>query len=890
MMGNRVAPPPNEPEFLVNFLQQEEAARNRPAMRHEPPLPLDPDLTVFGNAPPPGRIYKDPRAFFQASIEGYLFRVVQMLERYPMINVQFRMSATLEKDEDRATFWLQPPGLTVFQRSDSEREISRKLLKAFETVMEDLARFTEEGSGFRVESVDKAYIYVTPYEPLTAGWRFPLPKKLTSRKAVIDVYKGPADDCCLKWALRACLFQVDKNPERKAKYPGNGQDGLDYTGLDFPTPWTQIGRLEKNNPHIAVNLFLYNNKEDNISTMRQSSRHGDNIKVVNLLLVTDDETDKHHYVWIKNMSRLLRRQANNNNQVFVCGNCLSVFKTKEKQETHVPDCLRNSQNGARPIRLEFPTAGTPQATLQFERHERKRKVPWVVYMDFECLLPKPNDGAINRGNHSVMEASHEVCGASFLAVCPSDTLPLFLHRGPDSADKLLHALVDAGKEMRRQMKATAARQQQNMTFADWRRYNSDMDCSLCDGELHHYKERDQVEYFSWTTGHLLGKVHRYTKAPNSRKSCFQEMRNKEWEDLNEAPDGKVDFRSLPPRAKPTRKGYEPPENEDDCINCHEPLLQTCFREAHLSFDELGHFAGAVHARCRCKPAHLQEIPVFIHNARGYDSHLLMQAISQVEMPGVQHKLTCIPNNREKLLTFTWNGFGFKDSLQHMASPLDALVKSALGPPDDPCANLAFLRKMFGGPVPLLARKGVYPYERMQAWEDFDLECLPPIEDFYSSLKLEGVKEADYAHAQRVWKEFGCKNMGDYHDLYLKSDVALLADVYEAHRELCHKTYGLDPAHYITSPGLSWDALLKHTGVKLELLTDVDKYLFIEKGMRGGISRVSQRQTTANVPGTVEYDNSKPAKHILYVDANNLYGWAMCQPLPVSGFRGKRLST
>ena len=378
-----------------------------------------------------------------------------------------------------------------------------------------------------------------------------------------------------------------------------------------------------------------------------------------------------------------------------------------------------------------------------------------------------------------------------------------------------------------------------------------MDCSLCDGELHHYKERDQVEYFSWTTGHLLGKVHRYTKAPNSRKSCFQEMRNKEWEDLNEAPDGKVDFRSLPPRAKPTRKGYEPPENEDDCINCHEPLLQTCFREAHLSFDELGQFAGAVHARCRCKPAHLQEIPVFIHNARGYDSHLLMQAISQVEMPGVQHKLTCIPNNREKLLTFTWNGFGFKDSLQHMASPLDALVKSALGPPDDPCANLAFLRKMFGGPVPLLARKGVYPYERMQAWEDFDLECLPPIEDFYSSLKLEGVKEADYAHAQRVWKEFGCKNMGDYHDLYLKSDVALLADVYEAHRELCHKTYGLDPAHYITSPGLSWDALLKHTGVKLELLTDVDKYLFIEKGMRGGISRVSQRQTTANVPGTVE---------------------------------------
>ena len=94
--------------------------------------------------------------------------------------------------------------------------------------------------------------------------------------------------------------------------------------------------LEKNNPKIAVNLFLYNNEKDNISTMRQSPRRGGNIKVLNLLMLTHEKTDKHHYVWIKNMSRLIRRQANNNHQVFVCGNCLSVFKTKEKQERHVP--------------------------------------------------------------------------------------------------------------------------------------------------------------------------------------------------------------------------------------------------------------------------------------------------------------------------------------------------------------------------------------------------------------------------------------------------------------------------------------------------------------------------------------------------------------------------
>ena len=889
LMADHAPPRFDEPKLMADFLRRENAAMHRPAMLYEPPLPLDPSLTVFGNAPPPGRVFKDPRAFFQASIKGYLIRVKQMLVQELMINVQFKMSVTLAKNEDRATFWLQPPGLTSFQRSDGDRKIIGGLRKAFEKVMEDLARFTENGSGFHVEDVEKAYLYITPYEPLTAGSRFPIPKKLTSRRAVIDVYKGEdeAEDCCLKWALRAGLFQVKTHPERKSKYPGNGQDGLNYDGLSFPTPWTQIEVLEKNNPKIAVNLFLYNNEKDNISTMRQSPRRGGNIKVLNLLMLTHEKTDKHHYVWIKNMSRLIRRQANNNHQVFVCGNCLSVFKTKEKQERHVPDCLRNSQNGAKPIRLEFPEAGTPQAVLKFARHERKRRAPWVVYMDFECLLAEPKNNT-GLGNHSVIEADHLVCGASFLAVGPDSTLPLFIHRGPDAADKLLHALADAGKEMRRQMFATANRQQKNMSFADWRDYGSATDCALCGDDLYHYNERDQVEYFSWATGRPMGKVHKYTKAPNSRKSCYREMLTKEWEQLNEAP-GDVDFHSLPPRAKPTRAGYEPPENEDNCVHCNEPLLQACFRESHLSFDDLGKFAGAVHSRCRSKPAHLQEIPVFIHNSRGYDTHLLMQAISQVQMPDAQHKLTCIPNNREKLLTFSWNGFGFKDSYQHMAAPLDALVKSALGPPDDPCVNLPLLREVFGKPVPLLARKGVYPYERMRAWEDFDLPQLPPIEDFYSSLKVEGVKEADYAHAQQVWKEFGCQNMGDYHDLYLKSDVALLADVYESHRELCLETYGLDPAHYITSPGLSWDALLKHTGVELELLTDVDKHLFIEKGMRGGISRVSRRQTTANIPGTVGHDPTKPNKHILYVDANNLYGWAMCQPLPVSGFRWENVA-
>ena len=114
--------------------------------------------------------------------------------------------------------------------------------------------------------------------------------------------------------------------------------------------------------------------------------------------------------------------------------------------------------------------------------------------------------------------------------------------------------------------------------------------------------------------------------------------------------------------------------------------------------------------------------------------------------------------------------------------------------------------------------------------------------FYSKLSDAHISDEDYAHAQKVWEAFGCKTQGDYSDQYCRTDVLLLVDVFETFRRTCLEQYGLDPAQYYTSPGLSWDALLKKTGVELELLTGYDQYLFIEKGMRGGISMASKRQS------------------------------------------------
>lgn len=287
----------------------------------------------------------------------------------------------------------------------------------------------------------------------------------------------------------------------------------------------------------------------------------------------------------------------------------------------------------------------------------------------------------------------------------------------------------------------------------------------------------------------------------------------------------------------------------------------------------GKFRGSAHSECNINFILTRKIPVIFHNLRGYDSHFIMQQIGKFEK-----KIDVIPNNMEKYMAFMISNLIFIDSFQFMSQSLDNLVKNI--------PEFKFLPQEFDDLLnyDLLKTKGVYPYDFMDSFEKFEETKLPSQEEFYSVLNEAHISDSEYTHAKNVWEKFKIKTMGEYHDLYLKTDVLLLADVFENFRKTCLEYYKLDPCHYFSSPGLAWDAMLKMTGIKLDLISDIDIHLFIEKGQRGGISYIANRYSKANNKYMKDYDKDLPSKCIMYLDANNLYGWAMSQPLPSGNFK------
>ena len=673
----------------------------------------------------------------------------------------------------------------------NETDIKLAIQASQQQILNKIAQWVSEGSGWTIQLIENHYINIVNYNPLKGSSYIELPQELrNSAKGLINMKNK--DNECFRWCHIRHSNPQDKDPQRIKKTDKQYIEKLDYSSIEFPVTVKQINKIEKQN-NICINLFGYEEKQK-FPIYISKEKYQDHME---LLLITEGENK--HYVLIKDFNKFMFNQTKHEHRKYFCMYCLQCFSREDVLTEHKNNCI--SINGKQAINM--PEKGDK---VYFKNHHKQLPVPFVIYADFEALTEKiqgcqPN----NEKSYTEAYQKHTDCGYGYKVVCCYDdkySKPVQIHRGENAIHKFMENMLEEVNWCKSKMKKHFNKPLK-MTKEDEKDFQKAIKCHICDQQ---YTDKDiRVRDHCHITGKFRGSAHQ------------------------------------------------------DC-----------------------------NLKLRIKPDNIK-IPVIFHNLRGYDSHFIMQQIGEIaKKHAYKNKrgeechmnINCIPNNMEKYLAFMLgNHLVFLDSLQFMNSSLDNLIKNL---PDEAFkyTKQEFEKEQFN----LMKQKGIYPYDHMDSFDRFNETQLPEKQDFYSILNNEHISDEQYKHAQNVWNTFNLKTMGDYHDLYLKSDILLLADVFENFRKTCLQYYKLDPCHYFTSPGLSWDAMLKMTDIKLELMVDIDMFQFIEKGMRGGISYIANRYGKANNKYMKNYDEKAPSKYIMYLDANNLYGWAMSQFLPTGNFK------
>lgn len=685
----------------------------------------------------------------------------------------------------------------VFCRGD-DKDIIYSLI--ISEISNKISNFEKKDSGWSLLKIKHMDMNVNKFNPLRGSSYIDLPLDIKHKYAVINVKNN--DNECFRWAILSGLHPTNNNPHRLTNYLAHKNE-LKFTNLSFPIKITDINKFEKLN-NLSINVFTLDydseTKKNKVVgplyfTKDRKARH------VNLLYITNGVNG--HYCYIKNLSRLVSSQfLTKHNQIYFCDGCLLNFTSNENLKKHQEnDCfhIRTKLPSENDTKKNWFNELTPANQVYFNNYERKLRLPFVVYADFEAFLNPISGCSNNPSNSSTSNIhKHEVYSFGYYIKCSY-----------------------------------------NDSLSQYRSYTG-KDCVVNFMKL---LKKDLVN--------ICAKLS-FIKSPIP---------------LTEANKRDITESSVCYICKKMT-------NDDSTI---------CFNQF------TGLYEGVGHKKCYKKYETPNFIPVFFHNLSNYDAHFIVHGLSFEE-----GNIELIPETKEKYISFSKvlrinnrnMKIRFLDSFKFMSCSLDKLAKNLTSD------KFKELKLNFPNEDDFcrLIRKGIYPYEYMTSYECLKITSLPPPCKFYSSLNDTHISESDYQHAQDVWHHFNCKNMKEYSDLYLKTDVLLLADIFENFRNVCLKTYELDPVHYYTAPGLSWDAMLIYTKINLELLTDINKISFISNNIRGGISQCSNRHAKANNSYMSEYDSSKPSSFLMYLDANNLYGWAMSQCLPTGKFEWVDVNT
>jgi len=314
---------------------------------------------------------KDIFQFEKACKEQMSDVVKKDMREYGGIKITVKMRINFEKpvneegeDEKINEFFEGSEANVIIQNGDDENKIQELVESSFNTIINKVDDYQNNGSEWSFDNIDLVYIDTARYQPLRNGIFVPLPTKLKNKTAIINVQNK--DNECLKWAISAALFPArkGKNPIRPVSYPTN--NGTDWSGIDFPTPLKQINKLEVQNKNLSINVFGWDGK---VNSLRISKA----VNQINLMLY------KEHFSFAKNVNALLYDKSKHRKKKHYCMLCLSEFSRGDLLEDHKKYC--KGLNG-RPTRIEMPSEG------KFVNHHKQNPLPFMIYADFEALIKK----------------------------------------------------------------------------------------------------------------------------------------------------------------------------------------------------------------------------------------------------------------------------------------------------------------------------------------------------------------------------------------------------------------------------------------------------------------------------------------------------------------------
>jgi hypothetical protein len=773
---------------------------------------------------------------FHSFLKKYMVKRVSIfLSANKSIKVQYNLTVTFiqfDGDEivkrDKGTFFSK---ITTITQPD---QISGGISTMIDTVKTKIEEYLRNGSGWKIENFDDAFLNMAVYHPYSGSSYIPLPDWVQKKNACVNVKND--DNLCFLYSI-ICAIHSDeistKNLSRMGqfkkilgRYPELEEMKTDMPmTVDFSKKMKRCEDIIKRDINV---LFLESGSdEESIKPLRIPTPRYD--ESITLLLYTSGE--KSHFVWVKNVSRLISREINNHKHNLVCLRCLTAhFTNKKELDKHMESCSKNEVSR---IRM------SDKNELKFTSIQKMLKIPFAYYGDFEAILEKE---VKNQGSTTRIVNNHIPCGGAYVCVSNVDNekgevIKEFFERGEDCESRFLQNLVEDCREL----------------------------------YLKHFKEPIPLN----KTKEVMEQFHR-------EKTCHI--------------CGGDKFPSISERRK----------YSDKHKNKLHPMTPVTDHD-HFT----GLFRGKAHFRCNTAYQKRAEFPVFFHNLRGYDANFIIKCLK----PELIQHVSVVPRSKDKLITFCLSvtegkrsfKIKFLDSVAFLNASLSEIAETL---DNDDFIHTKKFSKQYNNPTQafkLLRQKGFYPYEYVTSFDRFNDKQLPPVETFVSSLTYETNNfddlseeqqyemKKDYEHAKTVWDFFNCKSFGDYHDIYLKTDVYILADVMENFRRMALKEFGVDPCHYFTLPSVGFDTMLKKTeehqkmqkGKKIERLQlftegEEDKYMFFEEDKTGGIcSSGGVRYAKANNKYMKNYDKTKESYYLLYIDANNLYGWAMSQKLPIN---------